>query len=584
MRSSLLKSLTLSVVALFAASSVFAQEVVLPTRPGSGSGGDIVSYGQIHHPVIGRDGMVVSQSAPATEVGVRILRQGGNAVDATIAVAFAEAVTLPRAGNLGGGGYMLVHMVATADRPAVDLAIDYYGVAPKALTLDLLLDDNGRFDRTTPAGYRNVSVPGTVAGLWEAHQRFGSLPWSDLVAPAIALAEEGVLLSDGEAEATSGRAAVLARDPGAREAYLKPNGEPYAAGERFRQPHLAWSLRQVQTGGTDAFYRGELARRIIAGVEAGGGIMDAADMADYRVAVGEPLWSDYRGYRIAHMPPTASGVSVAEALNILELWPLRDMGWGSVDSLHLLAETLKVVAADRRLMGGGPQWRTPSTGLASKAFARERAALIRQDRVLGEGDVPVGDPYPHESRDTTHFSVADAAGNVVSNTLTLSNSYGAHVAPPGTGILLNNSLDNFTWGSVDDRFPANHPAPGKRVRSTISPMIVFGRDDKPWLVTGTPGGSYIVPTMIQLVVNVIDHDLNIAEAAMRPRINQGSAGQPLEFEAGHSRDIERLLEARGHSVRPSATMGSTQSIMIDGDRFLGAADTRRPDALALGVR
>lgn len=580
----LLKPLSLLCAAVLAATTVLAQEAPAPVRPGAGSGGDIVSYGQIHHPVVGRGGMVVSQSAPASEVGVEILRRGGNAIDAAVAVALAQAVTLPRAGNLGGGGYMLVHMAATADQPAVDLAIDYYGVAPRALTPDLLLDDNGRFDRTTPAGFRNASVPGTVAGLWEAHQRFGSLPWSDLVAPAISLAEDGVLLSDGEAEATAGRAAVLARDPGAREAYLKPDGTPYAAGERFRQPHLAWSLRQVQAGGADAFYRGELARRIIAGVEAGGGIMDARDMADYRVEVSEPLWSDYRGYRIAHMPPTASGVSVAEALNILELWPLRDMGWGSVDNLHLLAETLKVVSADRRLLGGGPQWRTPSTGLASKTFARERAGLIRLDRVLGEGDVPVGDPWPHESRDTTHFSVADAAGNVVSNTFTLSNSYGAHVAPPGTGILINNSLDNFSWGSADDAVTANHPAPGKRVRSTISPMIVFGRDDRPWLVTGTPGGSYIVPTMVQLVVNIIDHDLNVAEAAMRPRINQGNAGRPLELEAGYSRDIERLLEARGHDVSPSATMGSTQSIMIDGDRFLGAADTRRPDALALGVR
>jgi gamma-glutamyltranspeptidase/glutathione hydrolase len=265
-----LKPLSLLCAVLLSATTVLAQEVPAPVRPGAGSGGDIVSYDQIHHPVVGRGGMVVSQSAPASEVGVEILRRGGNAVDAAIAVALAQAVTLPRAGNLGGGGYMLVHMAATADQPAVDLAIDYYGVAPRALTPDFLLDDNGRFDRTTPAGFRNASVPGTVAGLWEAHQRFGSLPWSDLVAPAITLAEEGVRLSDGEAAATAGRAAVLALDPGAREAYLKPDGTPYGPGERFRQPQLAWSLRQVQAGGADAFYRGELARRIIAGVEAGG--------------------------------------------------------------------------------------------------------------------------------------------------------------------------------------------------------------------------------------------------------------------------------------------------------------------------
>jgi gamma-glutamyltranspeptidase/glutathione hydrolase len=528
--------------------------------------------------------MVVSQSAVATQVGVAILRRGGNAVDAAVAVAFAEAVTLPRAGNLGGGGYMLVHMAATEDRPAADIAINYYGVAPRATTPDLLLDDNGRFDRSAPAGFLNVSVPGTVAGLWEAHSRFGSLPWAEVMAPAVALAEEGVVLSDGEADATAGRAAVLARDPGAREAYLKPDGTPYRAGELFRQPQLAWSLRQVQAGGADAFYRGELAQRIVEGVRAGGGIMDARDLADYRAEVTEPLWSTYRGHRIAYMPPTASGVSVAEALNLLEHYPLREMGWGSVDSLHLISEAMKIVSADRRLIGGGPQWRTPAAGLASKAFAADRVALIAMDRSLGEDDVPVGDPYPYESQDTTHYSVADAEGNVVSNTFTLSNSYGAHVAAPGTGVLLNNSLDNFAWGRTDDWAVANQPAPGKRLGSTITPMIVFGEDDEPWLVTGTPGGGYIIATMVQLVVNVIDHELNIAEAAMRPRINQGTAARPLELEGGFSPDVERLLEARGHTVRPSSTMGSTQSIMIDGDRFLGAADTRRPDALALGVR
>jgi gamma-glutamyltranspeptidase/glutathione hydrolase len=584
MRSHLLKSLSVLSALLLAVTPGLAQEAEVQSRPGVGSGGDVVSYGQIHHPVVGRGGMVVGQSAPATGVGVEILRRGGNAVDAAVAVAFAEAVTLPRAGNLGGGGYMLVHMAATETRPAVDIAINYYGVAPRATTPDLLLDDNGRFDRDAPTGFLNVSVPGTVAGLWEAHSRFGRLPWAEIVAPAVALAEDGVVLSDAEAGATAGRAAVLARDPGAREAYLKPDGTPYRAGERFRQPLLASSLRQVQAGGADAFYRGELAQRIVEGVRAGGGIMDLQDLADYRAEVTEPIWSSYRGHRIAYMPPTASGVSVAEALNILERYPLRDMGWGSVDSLHLISEAMKIVSADRRLIGGGPQWRTPATGLASKAFAADRAALIAMDRSLGADDIPVGDPYPHESQDTTHYSVADAHGNVVSNTFTLSNSYGAHVAPPGTGILLNNSMDNFSWGRTDDWAIANQPAPGKRLGSTITPMIVFGEDDKPWLVTGTPGGGYIIATMVQLVVNVIDHDLNIAEAAMRPRVNQGTAARPLELEGGFSPDVERLLEARGHAVRPSATMGSTQSIMIDGDRFLGAADTRRPDALALGVR
>ena len=389
-----------------------------------------------------------------------------------------------------------------------------------------------------------------------------------------------MILSDGEADATAGRASVLATDPGAREAYLKADGTPYRAGERFRQPQLAWSLRQVQQGGADAFYRGELARKIVEGVQARGGIMDAQDLADYRADVSAPIWSTYRDHRIAYMPPTASGVSVAEGLNLLEHFPMRDLRWGSVDSLHLISEAMKIVSSDRRLIGGAPQWTTPARGLASKEFAAERVKLIRMDRSLAAADIPEGNPYPYESQDTTHYSVADAHGNAVSNTYTLSNSYGAHVAPVGTGILLNNSLDNFSWGT---RGEPNSPAPGKRLGSTITPMIVFD-DEKPWLVTGTPGGGYIIATMVQLISNVIDHQLNIAEAAMRPRLNQGGGDSPLELEGGFSPDVERLLRERGHTVRPSMTMGSTQSIMIEGDRFLGAADTRRPDALALGVQ
>ncbi|MNK09582.1 Gamma-glutamyltranspeptidase precursor [compost metagenome] len=577
---SYLKILTVAAAALLATAPAFAQEAAVPTRPTVGSGGDIVSYGQIHSPTVGRGGMVVSQSALATQVGVDILKQGGNAVDAAVAVAFAEAVTLPRAGNIGGGGYMIVHMAATADRPAQDIAINYYGTAPRATTPDFLLDDNGKFDRRAPSSFRNVSVPGTVAGMWEAHKRFGALTWAQVVAPSVKLAEDGVILSDGEADATAGRATVLATDPGAREAYLKADGTPYRAGERFRQPQLAWSLRQVQQGGADAFYRGELAKKIVEGVQARGGIMDAQDLADYRADVTAPIWSTYRDHRIAYMPPTASGVSVAEGLNLLEHFPMRELRWGSVDSLHLISEAMKIVSSDRRLIGGAPQWTTPAQGLASKEFAAERVKLIRMDRSLAAADIPEGNPYPYESQDTTHYSVADAHGNAVSNTYTLSNSYGAHVAPVGTGILLNNSLDNFSWGT---RGEPNSPAPGKRLGSTITPMIVFD-DDKPWLVTGTPGGGYIIATMVQLISNVIDHQLNIAEAAMRPRLNQGGGDSPLELEGGFSPDVERLLEARGHTVRPSMTMGSTQSIMIEGDRFLGAADTRRPDALALGVQ
>ena len=562
-----------------------ARQATAPPHPAAyaKTGGDIVGYGEIHHPVIGRGGMVVAQNGYGTKVGIQILRKGGNAVDAAVAVAFAEAVSLARAGNLGGGGYMLVHMAAHGGKPATTVAIDYYGIAPHRVTPDLLLDKTGKFDHALTWSFKGVAVPGTVAGLWAAHSRFGKLPWAEVVQPAIDLATDGVILSDAEADATAQEAKALAKDPGARAIYLKPDGSPYKAGELFRQPDLAATLTAIRDHGRDGFYKGPVADKLVAAMKANGGIIDQQDLDDYHADVTAPVWSSYRGQRIAYMPPTASGVSVAEAMNILEHFPITKMGWGSVADLHTLAETLKIASSDRRLVGGGPDWHTPTDGLASKAFAAKRAALIKPDSSLSAKTMPDGDPYPFEGKDTTHFSVADAQGDVVSNTYTLSASYGAHVVAPGTGFLLNNSLGNLAWGDWAKTHKATEVVPGKRVGSTITPLIVF-KDDKPWLVSGTPGGGTIISTMVQLLSNVIDFHLNIAEAAERPRINQYGGDGPLEMEGGYSPDVAWLLEAKGHEVVPSKTMGSTQSIMINGDRFLGAADTRRPDALALGVR
>ena len=578
----------LSAAALIAAvpsMPVAAAQEEPPARAATPSGGDIVAYDQIHKPVVGRGGMVVSQNVLAAQVGAQILRKGGNAVDAAVATGFALAVTLPRAGNVGGGGYMLVHMAARGGRPAQTIAIDYYGQASRHTTPDLLLDAAGKLDQAKVMSMKGVAIPGTVAGLWEAHRRFGSLPWGTLLAPAIAMADKGVPLSEDEAKANAEQRRLMADDPAAMAMFFKPGGAAYAPGETFRQPDLAATLRAIAAGGADAFYRGPLAQKLAAGIRAGGGIIDAVDLAGYRAIVSEPIWSSYRGRRIAYMPPTASGVSVAEAMNILERFPVAEAKWGSVANLHLLSETMKIVSADRRLVGGAPDWQTPARGLASKDYAAQRAGLIRPDRSLDARTLPDGNPYPFESKDTTHFSVVDAQGNAVSNTYTLSASYGAHVVAPGTGVLLNNSLGNLSWsrrggGATRD---ATRPVPGKRVGSTITPLIVF-RDDRPWLVTGTPGGGYIIATMVQLLSNVIDHGLNVAEAAERPRINQGGGDAPLELEGGFSPDIVPLLEAKGHRVRPSNTMGSIQSNMVEGDAFLGAADTRRPDAAAVPAR
>lgn len=553
--------------------------VVAPGAPPAGaqapSGGDIVGYRDVHHPVIGRGGMVVGQSDIAARVGVEILRRGGNAVDAAVATAFAEAVALPRAGNLGGGGYMLVHMA----KPDATVAIGYYGVAPLATTPDLLLDAQGRYDKRKTQSFKGVAVPGTVAGLWAAHSRFGRLPWREVVQPAVLLAQDGVVLSDDEAHSLQVEGGGLARDPAARAAFFKPDGSPYAPGERWRQPDLARSLAAIRDGGADAFYRGEVGRRMVAGVQAGGGVMTTADLAAYRPQVEAPVWSDYRGLRIAYMPPTSSGASVAEVMNVLERFPVRELGWGTAASLHLIAEAMKLAWADRAALGSPG---ATVARLTDKAYAAQRAALIKPDASLSPKDLGQAESAA-ESPNTTHFSVADAEGNVVGNTFTLSSSFGAGVMAPGTGFLLNNSMGNLAWGARGASEPGNVPAPGKRVGSTITPLIVF-RDGRPWLVSGTPGGGYIIAVMAQLLSNVIDHRLNVEEATERPRINQGGAGAPLELEEGLSQDLVAPLTAKGHRVTRSNTMGSTQSIEIEGDLFLGASDTRRPGAIALGVR
>ncbi len=296
-----------------------------------------------------------------------------------------------------------------------------------------------------------------------------------------------------------------------------------------------------------------MAERLVAGIKAGGGIIGMKDLADYRANVKEPIWSDYRGYKIAYMPPTSAASSVAEAMNIIEQFPMESYGQGNVASMHLIAEALKIVTLDRRYSGGTPQWKTPAVGIASKAFAKERAKLISMDRSLDSKTLPGLDPHPYESPDTTHYSVADKDGNVVSNTYTLTASFGAHVVAPGTGFLLNNSLGNFDWGSRPQSL-GNRIEPGKRAQSTISPVIVF-KDDKPWVATGTPGGGTILGTMVQVLVNLIDFKLNIAEAGQRPRIYQSGIDGPLQLEEAIPQDLVAGLEAKGHKVERSQIIG-----------------------------
>lgn len=560
--------------------AAWAQDEGPPSGAIAQTGGDLIGYRSIHHPVIGRDGMVVSQNKIASRIGADILAKGGNAVDAAVAVGIAETLTLPRAGNLGGGGYMLIYDAATRKT----VAIEYYGQAPLEVTPDFLLGPDNKVSNDKVMSFKGVTVPGTVAGLYEAHKRFGKLPWAKLVQPTIDLAAKGVVMSDDEASALAGRKSAMAKDPGgALKVYFKKDGSPYQPGDVFKNPDLVWTLKHIQARGADGFYKGPVAQRIVAGVKAGGGIITLADLAAYRANVLEPIWSDYRGYKIAYMPPTSAASSVAEAMNILEQFPMGELGQGNVASMHLIAEALKIVTVDRRYSGGGPQWKTPAVGIASKAFAKERAKLISMDKSLDSKTLPALDPHPYESPDTTHFSVADKNGNVVSNTYTLTASFGAHVVAPGTGFLLNNSLGNFDWTARPNSL-GNKIEPGKRAQSTISPIIVF-KDDKPWVATGTPGGGTILGTMVQMLSNLIDYKLNVAEAAQRPRVYQAGVDGPLQLEDSIPQDLVAGLEAKGHKVERSQILGSTQSIMIGPDGVMyGAADTRRPDAAAVGVR
>lgn len=538
----------------------------------------IVEYASIHHPVVSRNGMVASQNDVASAVGAAILAKGGNAVDAAVATGLALAVTLPRAGNLGGGGFMLVYLAK--ERRTV--AIEYYGEAPAALRSDTLLGANGKLDSAKRYSFLGVGVPGTPMGLYEAHRRYGRLPWKALVEPAIRLAERGVDVTDDLHELIEKQRAQLSRDPAVARTFL-PGGASLRPEALFKQPDLAWSLRQLRDRGATAFYHGAVAKRLVAGMQAGGGLITLDDLARYRIREAEPLWGSYRGHRIAFMPEPSGGVFLAELLNLIERFDLKAMGQNSVASLHVIAEASKLVFADRaRFAGGYPDY-APPLGLVDKGYAADRARLIRMDRALTPTEVTSGNPIGEESRDTTHFSVVDSEGNAVSNTFTLGSDFGARVIAPGTGFLLNDALANFAWSGRGAVPGPNAPAPRRRVVSTISPVIVFD-GDRPWLISGTPGGTRIFSAMAQLLSNLIDHGLNIAEATARPRIFQGTADTPMEFEPGFPRDMLELAAKRGHDVKPAATMGSTQSILIEKDRLLGAADSRRPDAAALAVK
>jgi len=540
----------------------------------------IVDYRERFLPIVARNGMVSGPEQLAAEVGAQILRQGGNAVDAAVATGFALAVTYPRAGNLAGGGFMLIHL---ADENRQTL-IDYRETAPAAASRDMFLDAQGNLDHEKEYfSLQAAGVPGTAAGLLYALEKYGTLSREQVLAPAIALAREGLPVSFGLAFEIDASAARLRKNPAAAQLFFRADGAPYAMGDTWRQPDLAWTLGEIRDHGTAGFYAGEVARRITAEMAAGGGLITAQDLADYRVVQRAPVRGTFRGFEIVSAPPPSSGgVHIVQMLNILEGIDLRALGHNSAAYLHYLTESMKLAYADRSMYLGDPDYvAVPVAQLTDKAYAARQRQLIDSARATPAADIAPGRLLDGETTETTHYSVADRFGNVVSNTYTLNFSFGSNIVVPGTGMLLNNEMADFAtspgnanaFGLVQGE--ANKIEPGKRPLSSMSPTIVL-REGKPWLATGSPGGSVIISTVLQLVLNAMEFDMNVATAGAEPRIHHQWMPDVLQMEEGFSPDTVRLLRDMGHPVQISdRTTGCTSSIMLEDGWLLGAADTRR---------
>ncbi len=547
----------------------------------------ILGQGARNLPVIARHGMVVAQEGTAARVGLEILKKGGNAVDAAVATAFALAVTLPRAGNLGGGGFMLVHLA----KAGKTVAIDYRETAPAATRSDVFLDAAGnavaRLSRDTGLA---VGTPGTVAGLALALDAYGSHKFTlaDLAAPAEKLARDGIPVEEDLADSLA-KATRLKAWPSSAAIFLHPDGTPLGHGDVLRQPDLAATLATVGREGPKGFYEGPVAQKIVAAVKAAGGAMTMDDLAGYRAIERTPLQGTYRGHTIVSMPPPSSGgVHVIELLNILEDLPLAAQGALSAKTIHDMAEAEKLAYADRAEYLADPAFvDVPVKGLISKAYAAKLRALIPPDRARPAGEIAAVDPAPYESEQTTHFSVVDADGNAVANTYTLNLSFGVGLVADGTGVLLNDELDDFAakpgapnaFGLTGGK--ANAPGPRKRPLSSMTPTMMF-RDGKLELVTGSPGGSTIITTVLQLILDRVDFKLNIAAATEMPRVHDQLLPDKLFIEPGLSPDTQRLLRDMGYELSPRDAWGSASSIAIADGLLAGAADPRQRGTLAVG--
>lgn len=545
-----------------------------------------VMHGASLPPARATNGMVSSASAPATDVGVEILRKGGNAVDAAVATAFALAVTYPAAGNIGGGGFMIVRM---ADGRAA--AIDYRETAPAQASKIMFLDASGQvIPNASKTGHPAVGVPGTVAGMVLAHQKFGKLPWKDIVAPAIRLAKDGFPVSYSLAHSLRAQEKKFSPYAASRRIF-----HDVSEGALFRQPELAATLQRIATRGRSGFYEGETAALLAKEMSAHGGLVGLDDLKNYQAVMREPVRVSYRGYELLSMPPASSGgFLLAHMLGILSGYDLARLGHNSSATYHLLIEAMKRAYADRAAYFGDPAFvKVPLAGLLSPSYIERRRGEIDENRATPSQQVREGQPPSKESSETTHFSVVDAAGNAVSNTYTLRDGYGSGITVEGAGFLLNNVMDEFAAKAGAPNafgFPAgeaNTIAPGKRPISSQTPAIGV-KQGKLAFVVGTPGGTTIPNTVLQVVLNLIDHGMNVQEAVDAPRIHHQWLPDEVQVEKyALSEDVIRALKAKGHhlvSPARSRIIGMVHAIAIDPDTGvrLGASDARGADGKAAG--
>ena len=554
--------------------------------------GSVTTLAASREPVRARHGIVASTNEIASKVGVEIMKRGGNAIDAAIAVAFALTVTHPAAGNLGGGGFMMIRL-----RDGRTTAIDYREMAPAAATRDIYLDKNGNViegEGGSIEGYRAAGVPGTVRGMELALKKYGSgrLSWAQLIEPARRLAANGFIVTNALARGLRGNREYLSKYPETKRIYLN-NGKFYNEGDLFVQPDLAATFTRLQQRGPNEFYEGQTAQLIAADMKRNNGLMTLEDLRGYVAKERQPVRGNYRGYEIISMPPPSSGGAVLiEMLNILEGYNLKEMDWASSDRYHLMTEAMRRAFADRaEYMGDTDYAKVPLAGLIDKKYAAQLRQTINPKRASSSEQVKAGKPVGYESDETTHFTVVDAEGNAVANTYTLNNSYGSAAVAKGTGLLLNDEMDDFAakpgtpnlYGLIQGE--RNAVAPHKRPLSAMTPTFVLRKDGSFWFTVGSPGGPTIINTGLCVITNVIDYGMNIQQAIDAPRIHHQWLPDELVFEPyGLSGDTQSALTARGHKLSKPRYLGDAEGIMIEektGVR-LGATDPRRSDGLAVG--